>query len=254
MKGTRAVPTLVLCMFAVACSEPRESEAPATPASPPSSEAEALLERAIAYHDPGDEWSTFAGMLDFQELRPDGTARDVEVQLDVPTGGFTHRAAVDGVEVVKQIDGDGCSATVEGQPPEESAIEAYRLACEQIERNRNYYLYLWGLPMKLRDPGTLIDPLVEPDQFLGEAVRRIRVTYDADVGSDIWYFYFQPDTAKLVGYRFYHDETVGDGEYISLEDEVTIGEMRVPARRRWYINADDRFLGEDVLVGGRPVP
>lgn len=249
-----AVAIALIASMPLACSGPPDAEAPPAASEPARTEAEALLAKAIAYHDPAGQWPMFVGAFDFEEVRPDGTTRDVAVELGVPSGRFSHRAAVAENEVFKQVSEDGCLALVNGAPPAESDIETYRLQCDQIERNRNYYLYLWGLPMKLRDPGTKVDPLVARTSFLGETVDGIRVTYDAEVGSDIWYFYFAPQTARMVGYRFYHDEDVGDGEYITLEDEVTVGNMRLPARRRWYVNADDRFLGEDVLIGARPLP
>lgn len=80
---------------------------------------------------------------------------------------------------------------------------------------RDYYGDLAGLPMKLRDPGTLIDPDVAATDFIGRQIQSIRVTYDAELGGDTWYFYFDPESAQLVGRRFYHDEAANDGEYIA---------------------------------------
>ncbi len=234
-----------------ACSGSGEGEPPVESAAE-QSEAEALLTRSIAYHDPAAEWEDFRGTLSLEEVRPDGSSRTAQVGLDVTSGGFEYRVDADGSEVVKRVTRDGCVATVDGGEPDEAAIESHRLGCEAIERSRNYYLYLWGLPMKLRDPGTLIDPSVERTEFEGQAVDQIRVTYDADVGGDIWYFYFEPTSARMIGYRFYHDESVNDGEYITLEGEHVVSAMRIPARRRWFVNADDRFLGEDVLAGVGP--
>jgi len=81
----------------------------------------------------------------------------------------------------------------------------------------------------------------------------MKVTYDAEVGGDTWYVYFEPERYRMVGYRFYHDEARGDGEYIVLEGEHAIGGMRIPARRSWYVNADGRYLGTDELIGDRSV-
>ena len=70
-----------------------------------------------------------------------------------------------------------------------------------------------------------------------------------DVGTDTWYFHFAPDTYRLVGYQFYHDEATGRGEYIFLADEREVLGMKIPVERRWFTNAEDRYLGTDVLVG-----
>jgi len=103
--------------------------------------------------------------------------------------------------------------------------------------------------MKLRDPGTIIAPTVWTETINGSEYLKIKVTYDPEVGGDIWYFYFDPDTYALSAYRFYHDESANDGEYILLEGEEIHSGIRFPAKRSWYINADHRFLGYDQLLG-----
>ncbi|MFT5435287.1 MAG: hypothetical protein ACI9OJ_006004 [Myxococcota bacterium] len=253
----KALPaSLFVALFAAACAGPPAADDTAADASlsTEATPAEALLASAIAYHDPVGEWSNFAGVLEFEELRPDGDARRTDVGLDVSESTFSHFTTADGREVLKQVVTEGCASTVDGTAPTPEEVEAFSLECGQIERNRNYYLYLWGLPMKLLDPGTRIDSSVERTEFQGQPVDQIRVTYEAEVGGDTWYFYFLPESARMVGYRFYHDESVGDGEYITLDEEVAVGRMRLPARRRWFVNADDRFLGEDVLIGTHPLP
>ena len=102
--------------------------------------------------------------------------------------------------------------------------------------------------MKLRDPGTRIDPQVLDTEFSGEPALALRVTYDPDVGSDIWYVYFDPTTSALVGYRFYYDEEANDGEYIELEGEVEGAGLRIPKARTWYTHGDNRLLGTDTLT------
>ena len=79
-------------------------------------------------------------------------------------------------------------------------------------------------------------------------VLALKVTYDAAVGEDIWYFYFNPETYAMVGYRFYHDEAANDGEYIVLEGMEIQNGLRIPKNRTWYTNADHTLLGTDYLV------
>lgn len=123
----------------------------------------------------------------------------------------------------------------------------HRLSCETLRRMRDYYTYLWGLPMKLRDPGTHLGQ-VTATTFEERPVYDLRVTYDADVGRDVWYFYFDRESSALVGYRFYHDEAKNDGEVILLDGEVEAGGLRLPKRRTWITHADQRTLGTDVLL------
>jgi hypothetical protein len=76
----------------------------------------------------------------------------------------------------------------------------------------------------------------------------IKVTYDPEVGADIWYFYFDPSTFALSGYRFYHDESKNDGEYILLEGEITINGVKFPEKRAWHTHKEGKYLGNDDLL------
>jgi hypothetical protein len=113
---------------------------------------------------------------------------------------------------------------------------------------RDYYGYLYGLPMKLKDKGTQIEDKIKRVKFQGKEYLSIKVTYEAKVGKDTWYFYFNPATYALEGYRFYHDESKNDGEYITLEGLETVQGIKIPKTRAWYVNKDDKFLGKDILL------
>lgn len=224
------------------------------PAGSPSTGPE-LVDAAIAYHDPNGQWPSFRHTLVIEQSRPDGSVRTADIRMDIRRGGYRYEEDTAGGLLVKGIDGQDCFATVGGQPPTAEQVEALRLDCPGIERMRDYYLYLWGLPMKLRDPGTNIDPDIGDGEFDGQPARVAKVTYDPEVGSDLWYFYFDANTYRMIGYRFHHDEAAGDGEYILLSGERQVLDMKIPVERRWFMNADDRYLGTDVLVddfGGSP--
>lgn len=211
--------------------------------------ADEIVERSIAYHDPHAVWATVDHTFQIRETRPDGSARHLEIMLDHPAGRFVYEAKIGGDHVIKKLDRDGCSASVNGStdiPPEKA--EEYRTSCEQIRNYRNYYEYQIGMPMKLRDPGTIIHPEVTSTIFNQRRVLQVRVTYDEKVGSDVWYYYFDPKNYALRGVRFYHDESVHDGEMIIFEDEVEIEELVLPKHRRWYRNRDEHYLGEDTLL------
>ena len=44
--------------------------------------------------------------------------------------------------------------------------------------------------MKLKDPGTIISKTVVTQNFKGKEYLMLRATYDKEVGSDVWQFYF----------------------------------------------------------------
>jgi hypothetical protein len=102
--------------------------------------------------------------------------------------------------------------------------------------------------MKLKDKGTLIDQTVTEKTIEKTTYWVLKVTYDPDVGSDTWYFYFDQNTFAMKRYQFFHDETKNDGEYIVLEDELELSGMRIPKNRSWYYNTDKTYLGTDILT------
>ena len=210
-----------------------------------------LLERAITYHDPHGRWHEARFELQIEETRPDGPSRQTRIVFSHALASFEILTERDGAEIeglMAEPEWD-CVLTLDGSTRfTDEEREKYRLTCERLGWLRDYYTYLWGLPMKLRDPGTRLDQTVVADSYDGQDVWRLRVTYDEEVGGDTWYFYFDRSSFRLAGYRFYHDESKNDGEYITLEGEMEHRGMRVPRRRSWYRHEDDRHLGDDILL------
>ena len=216
---------------------------------PPS--ADDLVARSSAYHDPAGHFLGHAHRLTFRETRPDGDDRHAVVVVDVPGERFVHSTGDPPIQ--SRLFGTACSFVIDGREPTTEERETHRLACDRLVRRRDYYTFLWGLPMKLRDPGTRLGP-VEAATFEGEPTWQLRVTWDEAVGTDIWYFYFDVETARMVGYRFYHDEAAGDGEVIVLSGELEAAGMRLPAERAWTTHLDDRYLGTDILTALEALP
>lgn len=210
------------------------------------------IERSIAFHDPDGVWATGRFAIQQSATRPGGADRIDRTILDNGASRFWLETTRGGSEVVVEVGPgeDGAEAvevTVDGETPSAERAAELRFDEAGALRMRNYYVYLFGLPMKLRDPGTLVDPLVQDVEVDGRAVKRVRVSYDPEVGSDVWYFDFDPETAEMVGYRFYHDEAANDGEWIELEGLVEIDGLRLPEARTWYRFEGEELLGTDTL-------
>lgn len=244
----RNLATFLLLLAAIPCPS-RSSSAELLPDSAAVPAASEVLEQSIAHHDPEDHWGNSRFALGFRETRPDGTERRTKVQFQDTLDSFEILTQRDGARIEGLLAGEECILTLDGSTKfSDEDRDKYRLTCDRIRWLRNYYTYLWGLPMKLRDPGTRIDPEVTDAWYQEQKVWSMKVTYEEAVGSDTWYFYFDQQTHALVGYRFFHDEAKGDGEYIVLEGETETEGMRIPTKRSWYVNADGRHLGDDILV------
>lgn len=213
--------------------------------------AETVLARTLAFHDPRQAWSHTAHHITLRETRPGAPDRQTTVGLRHDR--FTLASLREGHQVQASLRTDGtCTASVDGQTAlPDSMRQRYMLSCTDQAWLRGYYGYLLGLPMKLHDPGTHLDPEARRTTFRGRAVYALRVTYDPTVGHDTWYFYVDPDTFALVGCRFYHDEAADDGEHLVFSGWVEAEGLRLPRVRQWYMNQDDAFLGADFIENYR---
>ncbi|MEM9646843.1 MAG: DUF6503 family protein [Bacteroidota bacterium] len=210
--------------------------------------AEEVLNKAIAFHDPGQNWGSFKGTFDIRMETPNAADRLSKIQMDFPKRTFTLRVKQDGAAYTYSFVGDSCTTRLNGSASiSDKDREAYRLTCERGKMMQNYYTYLYGLPMKIKDPGSNLDPRVQTKTFKGKEYLVLKVTYDEKVGDDVWYFYFDPKTYALEVYQFYHDESKGDGEYILLKDLEEVNGIKMPKIRAWYYNKDDKYLGTDFL-------
>lgn len=190
--------------------------------------AEEILEKSIQYHDPKGEWNNFNHEMTFVSERPNGPDRNSVATIDNSKGYFH----LEENGSVMSVTMDEC-----GEIPADKT-------CDNIKRTRNYYVYLWGLPMKLKDKGTALDHKVTEEEFEGSACYVLRVPY----ANDVWFFYIDKSTYAMRGYMFYKDEPARKGEVIYLEGEERIGSMRIPKKRKWLTTPDSRFLGTDILI------
>jgi hypothetical protein len=214
------------------------------------SEAEHLLEKSIQYHDPSGKWETGIFHFPLYESRPNGGYRLTDILLNNQRQIFEVAQIRGKDRVHRYLSSDSCGVRYNYSIEVPTDIQKnLRLNCEGgNDFYRNYYAYLYGLPMKLKDPGTIIAPEVKKKDFFGKNLLEIKVTYDPEVGADIWYFYFDPSTFALSGYRFYHDESKNDGEYILLEGEITINGVKFPEKRAWHTHKEGKYLGNDDLL------
>lgn len=207
-----------------------------------------LLDKAIAFHDPHSNWKAFNDSFKVVMETPNKPKRVSTITINLPKQLFHVVAKRRGVTTDLMVKQDSCSIRLNGKSDfSEEQAKIHRLSCQRAKMYRDYYTYLYGLPMKLKDPGSILDPKVYRKTFKGKEYLALKVTYDPEVGKDIWYFYFDPDTYAMEVYQFFHDETKNDGEYILLTETKEISGIKMPKNRAWYYNKDNTYLGTDKL-------
>ena len=208
-----------------------------------------ILEKSIAFHDPDNKLFSNDYSFHFEESRPDGTIRKTKTRMAPSKERFDIISVRDNQEIKYQIRREETKISVDGSSDiSDENRKKYRLTENRAVMMKNYYHYLWHLPMKLNDPGTIISDNYSTKTFNNYDCYEIKVTYDENVGHDTWYFYFDTSDFQLRGYRFYHDETKNDGEYILIDGLTTFKNIKIPSQRDWYTHKEDKFLGSDKLI------
>ncbi len=211
-----------------------------------------LLEKTINYHDPNGNWKTFSDEITVVMTTPNSSKRTSIISIDLPQQYFSVTATKDTVTTTYTLDKGKCQMKYHGKVLDSAEAKEKKMTCDRATFYKNYYSYLYGLPMKLRDPGTNLNNKVEKRLFKGKDYLVLKVTYDEAIGSDLWYFYFNPKTYAMEIYQFFKTDDNGKekpdtGEYILLSEEALVNGIKMPKERAWYYNKDDKYLGTDTL-------
>ena len=212
-----------------------------------------VLENAINYHDPSRNWETFSDEITVILTTPNTPKRTSVISIDLPAEYFSVEATKDTATTRYILDKGKCEMRYNGKVLDRLAAEEKRMDCDRATLYKNYYSYLYGLPMKLKDAGTNLSNTVLKRPFKGKDYLVLKVTYDDAVGRDVWYFYFNPKTYAMEIYQFFKTDTIGQekpdsGEYVILSEEALVNGIKMPKVRAWYYNKDDTYLGTDSLV------
>ncbi|TFV97605.1 hypothetical protein E4S40_02850 [Algoriphagus kandeliae] len=189
-----------------------------------------LIQHSIAFHDPQGHWKNFKGTLEIQDSLPPGReSRQYRVTFDNSQSKMEYLKN----DLHFTVWNDSVTVLL-GEIEKDRALML-----------RNYYTYLWGLPMKLLDPGTNFKSEPQKEVLNGEEYWVVEVPYEKDT----WYFYLHPTSYELKAYKFYQDLEAQKGEIIYLDGLMEIGGMKIPQNRTWYRTEVDEFLGTDQLIG-----
>jgi hypothetical protein len=206
-----------------------------------------LIRKSIEYHDPKGQWNSFIDTLYFRQELPNDQERIRVIFIDRKNNNFSFKGDLPEGVLRYEVRSDNGTAYWNNSKEFPDTIRTkYRISNDRALLYRDYYSYLYGMPMKLNDPGTNIDPLVEEVTFHDKEYYKIKVTYSEEVGSDTWYFYFDKNNYGLGAYEFWKEEP-GDGEYLLLNGVKILNGIKLPRNISWYMTIDDRWLATDIL-------
>ena len=207
-----------------------------------------LLEKAIKYHDPSGQWKNFSGEFIVTMKTKNKLDRISNITIDLPKQTFSVKTTIGKNFSEYFIDKNTIQISFNGDNnPSEETLNKNGLSAARAKMYKDYYTYLYGLPMKLKDPGAIVHHKVMLKEFNKKKRWMLKVTYPNERGKDTWYFYFNLNSYKMEAYQFFHDESKNDGEYILLQDEVIVDKIIMPKVRAWYTNKEKKHLGTDIL-------
>jgi len=170
-----------------------------------------ILDKSIEFHDPDGIWQNLRAKMVFEESRPNGPSRSTTLEIDNAISLFRLNRNDQEIYEVKEND----------------CLKAEGGDCDRALMMRNYYTYLWGLPMKLKDPGTDLNQTYEEKEINGVGHYVLRVPYEKDT----WYFFIRKSDFALTAYQFFQDQEETKGEYIPSEGIFRFENLTIPNTR-----------------------
>ena len=112
-----------------------------------------LLKKAIKFHDPNNNWVRFSGTLYVTMETPNRSPRESKITIDLPKEYFRVRAKRDSISNIYELDKSKCKTSTIGLEYKEELTEEewkkkIKEDCKKANLYKNYYTYLYGLPMK----------------------------------------------------------------------------------------------------------
>lgn len=211
---------------------------------------QALLKKCIHFHDPQDNWSKFQGQLHLLHPKEKDTTTS-QVSINFIDDYFNYTSIKEKNQTIEQIVDKGVGYYKVNNKKNQASpelIAKYYLGEKQSKFWKNFFVYLYGLPIKLQDKGAIIQDEVYKKHFHGKQYFVLKVNYSPTVGKEVWYFYINPKTYALEAYQFYHNQADNDGEYILLDELEEYNGIKIPKIRTWFMNKDNKQVGVDILI------
>ncbi len=219
------------------------------------SEAEKIVLQSIKNHDPNGNWQKFNATVNINSIVIRNGTVDTsnrKIFLNLRENIFEMSFNQNGELVNLYLDEKTCFGEVVSNPnySSDQLIEK-NITCERAKMYNDYYQYLIGLPMKLKDNGTIIHPQLNQEYYKGIEYNVVTVTYDPKIGNYTWKFYFDKRSSLLILAEFSKDGSFLNGETIEFNNKVWYQKMLLPGQMVWYVLPDRPLLAEENITYSR---
>lgn len=199
------------------------------------SDASVIINNAIQFHDPKGEWKDIDAIFNFKSSFSfnDSVPEEIIYTINNQEKVFIYKNTDRQVEI--EFHSDSCIQHTE------------KGSCEGYTWTKNFYPYIWGLPMKLTDSIAKIDNKWTFDTLKGRKCFKVYVHYEAED----FQFYFDAKDYQLRGFQFLKNDSSGKGEIVTLEDLYEFQGIKFPKKRTW-LHLDHSLIGTNEVVSIQP--
>ena len=189
-----------------------------------------IILKSISFHDPNSQWNTFYDTMNFESSFSfnDSIPEDLELTFNNKESYFKYFNHDRKVEI--EYRPNSCNAS-----PNNSL-------CGNYSWTYGFYPYIWGLPMKLNDPGIKPEKGFKKTVLNSDSVWEIQVNYEAE---NFW-FYFDEKDYQLKGFKFIKNDSTNHAEIVILKDLKEVNGIKFPKHRTW-LNLDSTLIGTNEL-------
>jgi hypothetical protein len=233
--------TLIVCLVSF-------SKAPADDLK---NEGLALLAKSQSYHGIANIGALEGLEFNIQEPRVGNPDRYSVVQFGGKEVSFSLKRNRDEHISSHIIDASGNAHTLlNGSGDFSNELrEKYRLDDEGTQLYAEAYSFRYGLPGTLNENSIeRINSVNKTDEFDGRPAISVDLTLKVPVFASNWIVYFEPKTSKILGLDVIRGTPEQRGERIVFDQEVTVGNIRIPQFQHWYDIDTVEYLGSDVIV------
>lgn len=193
--------------------------------------AEQVITDSINYHDPMSKWSTLNATLRFDSRFSfnDSVPEDMLLTFNNAEQSFTYHNTDRAVKL--------------HYTPDTCLQETTNGNCLGYSWTYGFYPFIWGLPMKLKDPGVQPNKSLKSTKFNKHIVWEVQVNYTAE---NYW-FYFDKQDYQLRGFKFIKNDSTKKGEIIVLNELFEINGIKLPKHRTW-LHLDSTLIGTNEVT------
>jgi len=222
MKLTAPIALLIVSGFAlISCDGEEKTET-----------AQGIVNASINFHDPHNNWNALNANFIFESKFSfnDSVPEELHININVPANDFKYHNLDRKVNL--RYNNDSCEV-LKGSG-----------TCGGYSWTKNFYTYVWGLPMKLQDSSTTILPKFTTDTIRNTPVYIVSVNYE----NENFKFYFNQNTYELKFFGFIKNTGDKHGEFISLSGLQEFNGIKFPKHRRWEKLLTEELIGTNEVL------